>query len=66
MNFLKNIDLEHFSEILKSRKVWLLVIAIVSMKMAGVPGDKIGDMMEYAMPALLVAHGMQNKTEKKK
>ena len=61
MNFLSKLDFTHFDDILKSRKVWLLVIAIVSMKLSGVPSEKIGDMMEYAIPALLVAHGIQNK-----
>lgn len=56
------IDLSHFKEILKSRKAWILAIAIIAMKLLGIPDDKIGDVMTYSVPALLVAHGIQNKT----
>jgi hypothetical protein len=36
------------------------------MKLLGIPDEKIGDMVEYAVPAVLVAHGIQNQTEKTK
>jgi hypothetical protein len=66
MNFLKNLDVSHFQEILTSRKVWILGIAIIAMKLLGIPDEKLGDMMEYAVPAVLVAHGIQNQSEKTK
>ena len=59
MDFLKSIDLSHFKDIIGSQKIWTIVGVALTLHFIGVPQEKIVEIVEVALPALLVAHGIQ-------